>query len=89
MLTQQSAFLSEMLNPFCEIELSGFNPHGGFHSRFLSSIFVSLQVQPLEAECVITLNHISVTRIVIHIPFLCKGSVPYSGLYSQSDPLKP
>jgi hypothetical protein len=73
MLILQSAFLSEMLNPFCKIELSGFNPHEGFRSRFLSSILASLQVQPLEAECVITLNHVSVTIIVMHIPFLCKG----------------
>jgi hypothetical protein len=30
------------VKPFCEIELSDFNPHEGFHSHFLSSILVSL-----------------------------------------------
>jgi hypothetical protein len=38
--------------------------------------------------CVITRSHVPATRIVIHFPFPRKGSVPHSGLYPQSNPLK-
>jgi hypothetical protein len=42
-----------------------------------------------EQNCINILNHVSVTRIVIHIPFPREGSIPHLGLNPQSDPLKP
>jgi hypothetical protein len=84
MLIQQSAFLTEMSNPFCEIELSGIRFPLPFPQL---NACTSAQVQPLEAECITILDHVSVTRIVIHIPFPCEGSVLHLGLNPQSDPL--
>jgi hypothetical protein len=37
--------------------------------------------------CIKILNHVSVTRIVIHIPFLCEGSILHYRLNPRSDPL--
>jgi hypothetical protein len=60
MLKQQSAFLYEMLNPFIEIELSGFYPYKVSTHVSSAQTLAKTQVSPLEAECVI---------ILIHVPF--------------------
>jgi hypothetical protein len=82
MLVQQSAFLSEMSNPICESELSGFHPYKvSLPFPWLNTCFT--RVQPLEAEFAITRSHVSVTIKSMHNPIPCEESVPYP----QSDPL--
>jgi hypothetical protein len=72
---------------FLGCTLLSFDFHYGDLLRWMGLEYTQCFCNTSMSQCAMCYNtHVSVTRIVIHIPFLRKGSVPHSAIGSTQDP---